>query len=147
MMQKLKNRISQLVGVGKVKAVQDSPALQLLNVDLMAGEEREGLEHMLPYGFAHNPHPESEAVVVFPDGDRSYGLVIAVANRQYRLRGLETGEVALYDDQEQVIKLGRDGITLHSPIAIKIDAPDISISGKVNITGETIINGIKQVFD
>ncbi len=145
MMQKLKNRIAQLVGVGKVKTVQDSPVLQLLSVDLMAGEEREELEHMLPYGFAHNPHPESEAVVVFPDGDRSYGLVIAVANREYRLRGLEAGEVALYDDQEQMVKLGRDGITITSGLKIALDAPEINMNGKINMVGDTYINGIKQI--
>lgn len=147
MMQKLKNRISQIIGIGKVTTVQDSPALQLLNVDLMAGEEREELEHMLPYGFAHNPHPESEAVVVFPDGDRSYGLVIAVANRQYRLKGLETGEVALYDDQEQMVKLGRDGMTITSPLKIALDAPEITLSGKISMVGDTFINGIKQIKD
>lgn len=141
MMKKLRNRIAMLIATGSVKAVQDASDIQLLNVDLLAGEEREELEHMLPYGFAHNPHPDSEAVVVFPDGDRTYGLVIAVANRQYRLRGLVTGEVALYDDQKQIVKMGRDGMELSSPLRINLTAP------KINLTGDTYINGIKQIKD
>ncbi|ECV7453773.1 phage baseplate assembly protein domain-containing protein, partial [Escherichia coli] len=54
----------------------------------------------------------AEAVVLFPDGDRSHAVVVTVSDRRYRLKGLQTGEVAVYDDQGQSVTLAREGIVV-----------------------------------
>jgi phage gp45-like len=43
-----------------------------------------------------------------------------VDDRRYRLRGLAAGEVALYDDQQQVVILSRDGVEIRTPHEIRL---------------------------
>lgn len=86
---------------------------QAAGLKLIAGEQKENLEHLEPYGFTSSPMIGAEAVALFPGGDRSHGVVIVVADRRYRLKGLKAGEVALYDDQGQSVTLTRTGIVVN----------------------------------
>ncbi|OLY66106.1 baseplate assembly protein, partial [Citrobacter braakii] len=70
------------------------------------------IEHLEPYGFTSRAQAGAEAVVLFPDGDRSHAVAITVSDRRYRMKGLKTGEVALYDDQGQSVTLTRAGIVV-----------------------------------
>lgn len=60
---------------------------------------------------AGTAHAGAEAVVLFPSGDRSHGVVISVADRRYRLKGLKSGEVAIYTDEGDSIILKRGRVT------------------------------------
>jgi phage gp45-like len=51
----------------------------------------------------------AEAVVLFVGGRREHGLVVAVDDRRYRLKGLEKGEVALYNKAGGKVVLKADG--------------------------------------
>lgn len=86
--------------------------LQALQIRMLAGEVKDGVEHLEPYGFTSCPHGGAEGLAVFPGGDRSHGVVIVVADRRYRMQGLKKGEVALHDDQGQSVHLTRDGIVV-----------------------------------
>lgn len=79
-----------------------------MDVSLIAGEPKAGVEHLEPYGFTSRANSGAEAVVLFPDGDRSHAVVVTVSDRRYRLKGLQTGEVAVYDDQGQSVTLTRE---------------------------------------
>jgi phage gp45-like len=88
--------------------------------------------------------PGAEHVSAFFDGDRSHGVTLMVADRRYRLAGLEAGEVALYDDLGQAVHLTRSGIVIKGaglPVTItdtpqvNLDAPTVTCTGNVNITG------------
>ena len=137
MLQKLRNRLAMMIGTAMIESVQDSEEFQHIVIELMAKEIRE-LESLTPYGFAHHPHAGSEGLAVFPDGERAFGYVICIADRRYRLKGLKEGEVALYDDQNQFVLLGRDGM--------KLSGKEISIEAeRINMNGETYINGVKQL--
>lgn len=92
-----------------VALVNTALKMQGLQIRLLAGEVKDSVEHMEPYGFTSAPHPGAEGVAVFPGGDRSHGVVIVAADRRYRLQGLETGEVALHDDQGMCVHLTREG--------------------------------------
>ncbi|WP_096314348.1 phage baseplate assembly protein domain-containing protein, partial [Escherichia coli] len=83
-----------------------------VDVSLIAGEPKAGVEHLEPYGFTARANSGAEAVVLFPDGDRSHAVVVTVSDRRYRLKGLQTGEVAVYDDQGQSVTLTREGIVV-----------------------------------
>ncbi|HAV9431290.1 TPA: baseplate assembly protein [Escherichia coli] len=75
-------------------------------------DAKKQLEHLEPYGFTARANSGAEAVVLFPDGDRSHAVVVTVSDRRYRLKGLQTGEVAVYDDQGQSVTLTREGIVV-----------------------------------
>lgn len=58
-------------------------------------------------------------------GLRSHGIVIAVEDRRYRMTGLQSGEVALYDDLGQQVYLTREGILIKSPGTISLQGQGV----------------------
>lgn len=92
-----------------VALVNAASKMQGLQIRLLAGELKDDVEHMEPYGFTSHPNPGAEGIAVFPGGDRSHGVVVVVADRRFRLQGLKPGEVALHDDQGVCVHLTREG--------------------------------------
>ena len=115
LMAPLLRRIGNLLARGTLVAVNAASKMQGVQVRLLAGEVKDSIEHVEPYGFTSNPNPGAEAFALFFDGDRSHGIVMCIADRRYRMTGLETGEMAIHDDQGQYVHLKRDGILVHSP--------------------------------
>jgi phage baseplate assembly protein V len=150
MLDPLRRSIGNMLARGVVSAVSSALKMQGLQVKLLAGEVKDGLEHFEPYGYTSHPKAGAEAVTVFMDGDRSHGVVIVVADRRYRLKGLAAGEVALYDDQGQKIHLTRSGIvvdgagkpiTIQNTPSVTMDTPQVSMSGNLSVTGNIVAQG------
>lgn len=121
-----------------VRLVDDAIALQLLQVDLLAGETRDGVERFQEYGFTCHPHAGAEAVAVSLGGNRAHTLIIAVDDRRYRVKNLAAGEVCLYTDEDQGgphrihLKRGREihliagaSSIVMTPAGITITAPSV----------------------
>lgn len=53
--------------------------------------------------------------------------MICVADRQFRLKNIAPGEVALYDDLDQKVHLTREGIIVFTPLKCRIDAEHIEL--------------------
>jgi phage baseplate assembly protein V len=104
----LARRIRLSVGRGIVRLVNDALKLQAVQVSLLADETQDNVERFQEYGFTSHPFPGAEAIVVCVGGSRDHAVVIAIDDRRYRLKAIAPGEVALYDDQEQVVHLKRD---------------------------------------
>lgn len=150
MLDPLRRSIGNMLARGVVSAVSSALKMQGLQVKLLAGEVKDGLEHFEPYGYTSHPKSGAEAVTVFMDGDRSHGVVIVVADRRYRLQGLAAGEVALYDDQGQKIHLTRSGIvvdgagkpiTIENTPSVTMDTPQVNMSGNLSVTGNIVAQG------
>lgn len=103
----MRGKIRLMVGRAILSAVQDGGAIQTAQASLLADEAHDDMERVQQYGFTSVPMQGAEAVVVFPGGNRDHGLIIAVDDRRYRLRGLESGEVALYTDEGDSLVLKR----------------------------------------
>ena len=99
----MQRQLLGLIGRAVVKSISAATKCQTVDVSLIAGEPKAGVEHLEPYGFTARANSGAEAVVLFPDGDRSHAVVVTVSDRRYRLKGLQTGEVAVYDDQGQSV--------------------------------------------
>lgn len=108
----LVRRLRLLVGKGTLHLVDDSAGVQTIQATFLAGETRDGLERAQDYGFTSVPLAGMQPIAVFLGGDRSNGVVLAVADRTFRLKGMQGGEVAIYDDQGQSVHLTRDGIVI-----------------------------------
>lgn len=104
--------LSNLLARAVVKSLNTASKCQSLQVELMPGEPKENVEHLEPYGFTSAPQIGAEGFAVFPDGDRSHGVILVVSDRRYRIKGLKAGEVALYDDQGQSVTLTRNGMVV-----------------------------------
>lgn len=136
-----------------VALVNTASKMQSLQVRLLAGEVKDGIEHIEPYGFTSNPQPGAEAIAAFFGGDRSHGVVLCVADRRFRLKGLKPGEVALYTDEGDVLhfKRGRviDVQTLTLRVAaseaVEFDTPVIRTTGRIESVGDQIAGGVSQI--
>jgi phage baseplate assembly protein V len=134
---RFKRRITGMVSRGTVTAVDDASGIQALQVEGLADEAHDGVERMQDYGFTSVPLPGAETVLVFAGGLRSHGLIVALGDRRYRLKGLEGGEVAMYDDQAQVVHLQRDGILVFTEKKVTIEgSQEVLIRSDTKVTVE-----------
>lgn len=129
------NRVRMMLSRAIVRLVDDALAAQEMQVDLLEDESQDGVERLQNYGFTSVPKPGAEAVVGCMGGLRSHAIVLAVEDRRFRLTGLQEGEVAIYDDLGNVVKLGRDRIEITAIAELKIIAPVTKIEGDVEVTG------------
>ena len=124
--------------------------LQTLQIRMLAGELKDDVEHMEPYGYTSCPQPGAEGVALFPGGDRSHGVVIVISDRRFRLQGLKPGEVALYTDEGDKIhfergrKLTIETATLNvsASTAVNFDTPSLKHNG-VNVGDSHAHGGVQ----
>ncbi len=152
-------RVQLIVGHGVLRLVNDTHHVQQVQAEFLAGEVRDGMERFQQYGFTSVPKAGAEVVAVFLGGNRSHGIVVAVGDRQFRLKGMQGGEVALYDDQGQAVHLTRQGIVIKGaglPITIT-DTPKLRVEGALEVTGDILdrcdddggrsMHGMRTVYD
>lgn len=133
----LKNRVANMVARAVVSAVDDAKKIQIVQLDLLEGETRDEIERLQNYGFTSNPRTGAEAAVIFVGGRRDHGLAIAVDDRRYRLKNLESGEVAVYNDTGAKIVFKANGdieLTPKPGQKVKV-ASNVEITGDVSATG------------
>lgn len=137
-MQSLQRQLLGLIGRAVVKSINAASKCQMIDVELLAGQPKAGIEHLEPYGFTSRAKAGAEAVVLFPDGDRSHAVAITVSDRRYRMKGLKTGEVALYDDQGQSVTLTRAGIVVDGggKVIMFKNAPKARFEMDLEVTGQ-----------
>lgn len=134
--------LKSIVARGRVAAVAAAGAVQRLQVRLLAGEIKDNVDHIEPFGFTSRPLPGAEHVTLFVDGDRSHGVVVVVGDRRYRLAGLPEGGAALYDSFGSFIKLNADGtISVQAATRLTFTAPDVDIEGRLNVTSDITAGG------
>lgn len=104
--------ITNMLARAVVTGLNTASKCQSLQVELLAGEIKADVEHLEPYGFTSAPNTGAEGFALFPDGDRSHGVVLMVSDRRYRIKGLRAGEVAIYDDQGLSFSLTREGMVI-----------------------------------
>lgn len=146
-------QIRNLVTRGVVSLVNAGSQMQTLQMRLHADEVKDGMEHFEPYGFSAHPHPGAEGLSLFFNGDRSHGVVICVADRQFRIVELQAGEVAIYTDEKDtlifkrgnVVELTTQTFKINAATAVEIDSPEIRTTGRIVSAGDQIAGPISQI--
>lgn len=118
--------VSTLVGNDKVQA------------KVLDGEVLDNLARVEPYGFSYHPQPGSQSYLLFPSGDRSYGVAIMVGDKRYQM-DLQSGEVSLHDDIGHSITLMRGGI------AVAGGGHDVTVTGAPTVVvtgGDVVADGV-----
>ncbi|MBA1231147.1 phage baseplate assembly protein [Pseudomonas viridiflava] len=147
------NLLNRMLVRGTVVLARASSKMQALQMRLTAGEVKDDMEHFEPYGFTSNPLAGAEGIAAFIGGDRSHGLLLVVADRRYRLQGLESGEVAIYTDEGdkvhfkrgKVIDIQTNTLNIKAATAVNFDTPQITQTGKIVSQGDQIAGGISQI--
>jgi phage baseplate assembly protein V len=140
----LNRRVRLMIARGVLSLIDDAPGVQKVQVKLLAGEVRDGLERVQQYGFSSVPPVGSEAVVIFVGGNRDHGVVIGTEARGQRHAGQAAGTVAVYDSAGHVIVLTPSGIQIDGgghEITIT-NCPKITQDGDIVVTGDVVANGI-----
>lgn len=136
-----KNRIMMAIARGVVRAISDSGSRQTVQVELLKDELRDGVERMQNYGLTSHPHPGGDAAVIFVGGNREQGIVVAFENRQFRIVGLQQGEVCMYDDLGNRVSLLREMVKIEAVTHLEAIAPTMKITSAVTIDGSLTVNG------
>lgn len=140
-------------GRGRIKLIDDSGPVQKAQVQFGALETVDGVPIPHDFGFTSNPPIDSDAFAGFLGGIRKNGMVIAVGSQKYRMRGLKSGEVAIYDSLGQSVYLSAAGIvingaglpmtvnntpvvTVNAATKVVLNTPELDVSGKINAGGD-----------
>lgn len=118
-----------------------------VQVSVLDGEPLNNINRVEPYGVSTRPLPGCQTYLLFPSGDRSYGVAIVIGDKRYQM-DLVAGEVALHDDEENWVHIKRGG-TIEVKAATKViaDTPlfettgDAKIGGNLTVVGQTNSNG------
>ena len=145
--------LNRMLVRGTVVLVNSARKLQTLQMRLTAGEVKDGLEHFEPYGFTSNPLAGAEGIAAFIGGDRSHGVLLVVADRRYRIQGMEPGEVAIYTDEGAKVHLKRgriidieaDVVNFKAGTAVNFDTPAITQTGTITSDGDQVAGGVSQI--
>lgn len=158
MLAPLTKRLRLMVGRALVTAIADGGKVQSAQVKLLDGEVRDAIEVLHQYGFTSVPHGQPEGLYFSVAGDRDHGVMICVADRQFRLKNLAPGEAALYDDLGQKVHLTRNGIVIDGaglPITVQntpfvtvtadtkvsLVTPLVETSGNLHVGGNLVAEG------
>lgn len=149
----IRRRLAHLVARAVVTLVNDAAKMQTLQLGLLADEALDGAEHWQPYGFTYKPHAGAEALVLAVGGHRAHSVVIACADRRYRLTALEDGEVALYTDEGdkihfkrgKVIDIVTSTLNIAATTAVNFTTPVINTTGQIVSVGDQIAGSISQI--
>lgn len=132
----VERRIKTIITRGVVKLVDPSLMMQELQIKVF-GQVLDKVEHFEPYGFTSHPQENAEALLASLGGRRGHTVAVCVADRNFRLKNTQPGEVALYTDEGDVIHFKRNNIIdIKSASTINAIAPDVNInaSSKVSLT-------------
>ncbi len=134
MLDQLLHRLHGLLARARVLRVDDGGPVQRLQLAVLDNEVRDRVPRPQPYGLTSRPHPGAEAVVLAVGGNRDNPIAVVVEDGRHRLKGLEAGEVALYSNHGQVLKLNKDG-------GIELTCPGnlvVAADGSVTIRGSSV---------
>ncbi|MEW5942530.1 MAG: phage baseplate assembly protein V [Pseudomonadota bacterium] len=141
MLAPLSRRLRLMASRAVLSLISDATGMQIVQVKLLNGEVRDGIERVQNYGFTSVPLPGAEAIFLSLGGDRDHGIVITADDRRYRVKGLQGGEVAIYTDEDKAAGehriLFKRGKEIHlvagassivmTPTGITITTPNLDI--------------------
>lgn len=142
-LEKVWRRFSMLIGRGRVMTGKDAGSVQLLQVQVNDHETHDDMPRVAEYGFTSMPLAGCQALVIFVSGERTNGVICGTSDERNRLKNLQPGEVAIYDDQGQSIWIKRAGITIDcagKPLTI-VNATSVTHDG-VNIGKDHVHSGV-----
>lgn len=142
----LKSRIMLMVGKCILKAVADDKAFQQVQLTGFENEVLEGVERFQDYGMTSHPPDKSEAVVVCLGGNREQAVVIRMDNREFRLKNLAKGEVALYTDEGDKIHFKRGNIIEATTSKYRVNLSTLKVQNASNELVSVLIQLLEEII-
>ena len=127
-------RIRRVVMGSVIKMVDDSGDLQKMQVQSIGRSVYDNIESFGVFGMASNPPIGLDAIIVERNGKY---ISIAIGDREYRIKDLESGDTAIYDIRGQIIKLNKDGIKIRDSFGNNIQTTESGID-TTDVNGNNI---------
>ncbi|MBW9336192.1 baseplate assembly protein [Herbaspirillum sp. RU 5E] len=141
----------------RIGFVDDSGAMQRLQVRLNALQTIDGVPYMSHFGFSGRAPVGSDALVAFVGGDRGNGVVLGTNHPDSRPRNLIEGEAAVYNQVGIRIYLSNGGlvieaaglpvslnnaptVTINASTKVALNTPELDVSGKITAGGDITDN-------
>ncbi len=106
MLEDLKAKIFLLIGRGVLKALDASGKMQTVQVSGLKSEIISDIERPQPYGLETYPEAGTEAIIIFPNGNRDQGLAIIINDRDNKPEDLSEGDVHVWSNADLVLNTG-----------------------------------------
>ena len=141
-MRNLGQRVRLMIGRFIVNRVNDAGGLQIVQVDGLEGETRDGVERIQNFGHTGVPPAGAVAAGVSMMGSRDHIVIVACDHPDHRVKGLAPGESALYGAFGNVLKMDENGnavLTAQNLIlnvqSVQNNAQTTTHSGNVSVSG------------
>lgn len=144
---------------GVLTRVNSAPAVQLVQVDGVAGEQLQDNELMQQFGFTSNPPPGTMVVVLPVGGNTAHGIVVACEHGHYRLKALLPGETAIYNKWGDycVLKAGHlaeistGTLTVKATEKVRYETPIFECTGTIkdlcDLPQGRTMDGMRSVYN
>lgn len=130
-LRRIMGRVNTIVSRALLGKVDSAPGVQNLQIEVLADENMDGVEHVEPYGFTSSPLEGAEGIVLNVGGQRGACVAINFHNRQFRLKDLGAGEVALYTHEGDTLVFSKDNhVTLTTKHFVVKAEEDVLIETK-----------------
>jgi len=137
MIRPLRNRVYTMITRAVIETVNDTDGMQLVKLNLLAGEARDGVERFQNFGFSSHPPESAECVALAIGGNRDHLIVIVADDRASRITGLEKGESVQYNSNGDKMLLKNDG-TLEGTLSKNME---------ITLKKLKLSNGVDEVID
>lgn len=107
MLKPLRSKISNLIQKGIIHRIDKSN--ETIQMSFSDGDAQNNIKRCEHFGFTSHPPASSEALVLFPSGNRQTGLCISTQSKKGCPVELKEGESAHYNDEGSYIALKQDG--------------------------------------
>lgn len=120
---------------GKGGAINTAGPVQLVDGEGLKDEPIRGAELMQHYGFTATPPAGFMYVAVPVGGKTAHSVMVATEHGTYRMKGLKTGEVALYTDEGDsiVLKRGRLIEVTTQTLRINTEVMEVNAATKIDL--------------
>jgi phage baseplate assembly protein V len=115
------------VSRGVVKLVNESFKLQNVQIDGVADETQDNVEHFQEYGFTSRAAPGAEVLLLSVAGNRGHTIAACVTDRRARPKGLVEYDVCLFTDKGARIYLDAAGDLVN--LGAKAAADFVALAG------------------
>lgn len=133
----MRRQIGLMIGRAVVKLVNDAGGFQRVQL-VGVGYETNEIPRAQNYGMTSNPLPGAAAVFVCANGQRNKAVAIAVDDPRYRPQSLQPGEVEIYTDEGDYIKLARGRLVqIVAGAKVTITAPEVDVIASTKVLLQT----------
>jgi len=142
----MRRRVRLMISRAVLSAISDGEGIQLVQVKLLDGEVRDGVERFQNYSFTSVPLPGAEGIMACVSGNRDHGVIIAMDDRRERIKGLQPGEAAMYTHKDKEAHKHR--IIFKNDGSIEVLAKNITVKATetTRIEGDSVVIHAGSMF-